>query len=36
MDSDLEENVQRAASIRGESVSAFVRRAAEVRADATF
>lgn len=35
LDPDLEEKVQRAAAIKGESVSEFIRHAAEERADVT-
>jgi predicted transcriptional regulator len=35
LDPDLDEKVQRAAAIKGESVSEFIRQAAETRADET-
>ena len=35
LDSELDEKVRRAAAVNGESVSEFLRRAAEARADAT-
>jgi len=35
LDPDLDERLQRAAAIKGESVSEFIRHAAEVRADET-
>lgn len=35
LDSALEERLQRAASVRGESVSEFIRRAVDERAEAT-
>jgi hypothetical protein len=35
LDSDLDDKVQRAAAIKGESVSEFIRQAAEERADQT-
>jgi hypothetical protein len=35
LDPDLDKKLQRAATVRGESVSEFIRRAAEERADAT-
>ncbi len=35
LDPDLEERLQRAAAVTGESLSEFIRRAAAVRADAT-
>jgi hypothetical protein len=35
LDPELDEKVQRAAEVRGESISQFIRAAAEERADAT-